>query len=307
LAHIEADLIRETATCSGTSDPYSLAGVPSDGAYREFDAVMANGDTCWYRARKDNLMEIGLGTFTAASPDTLARTTVIASSTGSAIAWTSGDIDVVMTRVSGRMGLFPDGAVGTPSIGFYDDTDNGLYRVAANSWALVAAGAKVLGITTTGADVVGLLDLSAATSGQVKFPATQNASGNPNTLDDYKEGTWTPALTFGGGATGLTYSTRTGSYTKIGNCVFIELTIALSAKGSSTGAGVISGLPFAVSGQATGALYFTTMGTQTDYTLVGSGTTLLVYHNNGSGSLTQALDSAFNNTSVLAASMSYKV
>jgi len=59
-----------------------------------------------------------------------------------------------------------------------------------------------------------LLDLSAAAAGQIKFPATQHVSADPNTLDDYKEGTFTPAITFGGGAVGLTYSTRTGTYSK---------------------------------------------------------------------------------------------
>src|SRR4030066_820181 len=32
------------------------------------------------------------------------------------------------------------------------------------------------------------------TGGQIKFPATQNASADANTLDDYEEGTFTPTL-----------------------------------------------------------------------------------------------------------------
>jgi hypothetical protein len=32
------------------------------------------------------------------------------------------------------------------------------------------------------------------TQGQIKFPVTQVASADPNTLDDYEEGTWTPVL-----------------------------------------------------------------------------------------------------------------
>lgn len=78
------------------------------------------------------------------------------------------------------------------------------------------------------------------TGGQIAFPATQNPSANVNTLDDYEEGTWTPSI--GGTAT---YANQTGTYTKIGNRVYIEgrLSITLVGTGSTT---VVSGLPFSV-------------------------------------------------------------
>ena len=81
-------------------------------------------------------------------------------------------------------------------------------------------------------------------TGNIVFPATQNASAGANTFDDYEEGTFTPGITFGGGNTGMTFSTQSGTYTKIGNRVAITLRISLSAKGSSTGAALITGLPF---------------------------------------------------------------
>ena len=65
-----------------------------------------------------------------------------------------------------------------------------------------------------------------------------------NSLDDYEEGTWTPTITFGGGAAGLTYNTQYGVYTKIGNVVHFSFRLILSAKGSSTGGAVMAGLPF---------------------------------------------------------------
>lgn len=55
--------------------------------------------------------------------------------------------------------------------------------------------------------------------------------------------TFTPGLTFGGGSTGMTFSTRNGRYSRIGNIVIFRLYLALSAKGSSTGAAVVTGLP----------------------------------------------------------------
>jgi hypothetical protein len=82
--------------------------------------------------------------------------------------------------------------------------------------------------------------------GAIRFPATQTASADANTLDDYEEGTWTPTITFGGNSVGITYNaTFTGAtYTKIGNRVCISGYVLLTNKGSSTGDASISNLPF---------------------------------------------------------------
>ena len=82
------------------------------------------------------------------------------------------------------------------------------------------------------------------TGGQIAFPATQAPSADVHTLDDYEEGTWTPALKFDGNSVEMTYSVQSASYTKIGNRVFINGIIILTAKGSSTGNATIVGLPF---------------------------------------------------------------
>jgi hypothetical protein len=78
----------------------------------------------------------------------------------------------------------------------------------------------------------------------ITFPATQSSSTDANTLDDYEQGTFTPSLTFGGGSTGITYSSRVGYYTKIGNMVHVTAYVFLSSKGSSTGGMQIINLPF---------------------------------------------------------------
>jgi hypothetical protein len=86
----------------------------------------------------------------------------------------------------------------------------------------------------------------------IAFPATQSASANANTLDDYEEGTWTPVVP----ASSVTYTTRTGSYTKIGRLVFIVCDVTISAITSPTGgagAGFITGLPFTAAAAATGS------------------------------------------------------
>ncbi len=80
----------------------------------------------------------------------------------------------------------------------------------------------------------------------VKFPATEVPSADPNTLTDYQVNTWTPVLSFGGASVGITYGTQLGRYTKVGRKVTLHGRIALSNKGSSTGAAMVTGLPFTV-------------------------------------------------------------
>jgi len=95
--------------------------------------------------------------------------------------------------------------------------------------------------SSTGLAVTGLTDISAATSGQIKFPATQNASTNANTLDDYEEGTWTP--TIAAGYTGVTYNNQNGRYTKVGRLV--TLTCYLQFSGTFDASSIsVGSLPF---------------------------------------------------------------
>jgi hypothetical protein len=82
----------------------------------------------------------------------------------------------------------------------------------------------------------------------VQFPATQSASANANTLDDYEEGTWTPGFTNFSGTTGWTFSNST--YTKIGRTVFLNCLISPGAGTltATSNSGLITGLPFNVGG-----------------------------------------------------------
>ncbi|NDG33307.1 hypothetical protein EB118_24975, partial [bacterium] len=78
----------------------------------------------------------------------------------------------------------------------------------------------------------------------ITFPATQSASSDANTLDDYEEGTWTPTLTNWSGSSGATLS---GRYVKVGKIVYISGLITPSQTISSTAnTSFIGGLPFSV-------------------------------------------------------------
>ena len=86
----------------------------------------------------------------------------------------------------------------------------------------------------------GILQLSSG----ITFPATAVAASDPNTLDDYEEGTFTPTA-----GAGITINSGTpaysGFYTKIGRMVHVSITQTAGNITATVGAGtVFTGLPF---------------------------------------------------------------
>jgi len=71
-------------------------------------------------------------------------------------------------------------------------------------------------------------------------------TGAANALDDYEEGTWTPAFGRNGGTQPTpTYGEQVGSYTKVGNMVFLTGDMYISAISiPDNGNLVITGMPF---------------------------------------------------------------
>ena len=108
-------------------------------------------------------------------------------------------------------------------------------------------------VSVTG--VIGVGGATTSTSGSgISFPATQSASTDANTLDDYEEGTFTPTIVGASTAGTATYSNQVGKYTKIGDRVLINIYLSWSS-GTGTGNMNISGLPFASDNQITLASY----------------------------------------------------
>jgi predicted RecA/RadA family phage recombinase len=76
----------------------------------------------------------------------------------------------------------------------------------------------------------------------ISFPATQSASSDANTLDDYEEGTFTPTLRASGYS--FTTSAQNGYYVKVGKLVTCRIYISKTGvSGSGTSAGTFD-LPF---------------------------------------------------------------
>lgn len=143
--------------------------------------------------------------------------------------------------------------------------------------------------------------------GGVQFPATQVPSADVNCLDDYEEGTWTPALAFGGASVGVTYGTRAATYTKVGRFVHAGFDITLTAKGSSTGTATIEGLPFTVTtvtGTASFGFYQNLSGLTGALTGSAGGTSLTL-RQHAAASAGTVTDANLTNTTRLVGSITF--
>jgi len=135
---------------------------------------------------------------------------------------TSGTEVIAISKVNGNKAY----------LGPVSSTDSGLQVKDSGGTVNLTVGTSGKTLTLQGGTV--------STGTGITFPATQSASSDANTLDDYEEGNWTPNV--GGTAT---YSVQEGRYVKIGQLVYLQakIEILLLGTGSTT---TISGLPFTV-------------------------------------------------------------
>jgi len=78
--------------------------------------------------------------------------------------------------------------------------------------------------------------------GRIQFPSVQIPSTDPNCLDDYREGSFTPVVVGSTAAGTATYSQQSGFFTKIGRRVFFDIFIEWTGH-TGTGTMRIMGLP----------------------------------------------------------------
>jgi hypothetical protein len=105
------------------------------------------------------------------------------------------------------------------------------------------------GVETFRVGSTGVLTLkggnNAASGAGITFPATQSASSDANTLDDYEEGTFTVSVRGSNTAGTYTISSQTCAYVKIGRLVSVSIAIGgFSAATGGAGYMQITGMPF---------------------------------------------------------------
>ena len=139
------------------------------------------------------------------------------------------------------LSLYPAGSIS------YNDNNSGTrtpisFRRSGTQVGSVRTTTTSSAYYTTSSDTTGAV----LTNAGIAFPPTQVASADANTLDDYEEGTWTPAAGSDNGALTATYGFRTGRYVKIGNRVWATFDLELSSRTLTGSVATLFGLPFSV-------------------------------------------------------------
>lgn len=177
---------------------------------------------------------------------------------------TSGTVTLTPPAVAGTQGYTLPSALPTASGQALTATTAGVMSWATASAspagsttqfqynnAGTAAGAANLLYNANGPIVtslgVGNTTPSASGAG-IAFPATQSASTDANTLDDYEEGSWTPQLTGSGGGAYTMSGSNAGRYIRVGRIVTVEAVVQWSGGGPYVGNLQVNGLPFAQGG-----------------------------------------------------------
>jgi len=171
----------------------------------------------------------------------------------------------------------------------------------ASEYVFHIGGSEKMRLNTSG-------NLAMASGNGIDFSAT-SGTGTSELFDDYEEGTWTPAITFGGGNTGVTYSVQSGNYTKIGNLVTITCYLVLTSKGTSTGNVKITGLPFSnvnfPSGVSLGRIDNISFTGRIGGNMTSNATTIDINETTDAGVISGVDDTNFSNSSSLYFSTSY--
>ena len=138
--------------------------------------------------------------------------------------------------------------------------------------------------------------------------------GTGNVMLGVTSTSFTPAATFGGNAVGMTFSTATGFYHRVGKMLFFSLTLVFTAKGSSTGNMLITGLPTAEAGNgaySSVAPWFNNVTSGVGDThlqaLITQGGTTIIPYKMGTGTATQLTHSDITATTVIRMSGNYLI
>ena len=169
--------------------------------------------------------------------------------TGDASFVANGNRSLVLNRKTsdGDVALFLKDGTTVGSIG----TLSGTMYIGNGDCNLLLTGAtdQMLPVGANAATKSGQIDLGSA-GNQFKDLYLSSGvflggTGAANKQDDFEFGSWTPAISYTGGGTGISHSNQSGYYTKIGNRVFLQCYVRLNALGSSTGDVLLGGFPYA--------------------------------------------------------------
>jgi hypothetical protein len=217
----------------------------------------------------------------------------------------SGIIDYIISQ--GGVSGFSQIAAGVGPLSRVQATSSGATGTIAFSTASATTLLERARVDSAGRVLVGTTTANTSgaklqTSDGLTFPATAVASADPNTLDDYEEGTWTGV---DGSGAGLSITVNNAKYTKIGRLVYVSASTITYPVTASAVSASIGGLPFtnAAADVALGALVSTATGASRAL-LAGNSTIALFYPNTGA---TTSMNSALSGATIYGFSIVYQV
>tara|TARA_B100000925_G_scaffold228865_1_gene177330 strand:+ start:715 stop:2469 length:1755 start_codon:yes stop_codon:yes gene_type:complete len=260
MAFVVNDRVKETSTSTGTGT-INLAGAET--GFETFVAGIGNSNTTYYciQAQGGSAFEIGVGTVTDASPDTLSRTAIISSSNGdAAVDFGAGTKDVFCTLPASKAviedsstnadiagNLTIGGTVDGVDIAARDAVLTSTTTTATNAnttanAALPKAGGTMTGnIVMSGSETVDGVDISARDAVLTSTTTTANAA-LPKT-----GGTMTGAITFDSaqatGNSGLVPAAGTSGHFLAHNGAFAQVAYS-NLSGTPTVPGGSNGIDF---------------------------------------------------------------
>jgi hypothetical protein len=148
----------------------------------------------------------------------------------------------------------PGNAINEATTGICGFTGTAFTGTAATNHAVLVGGSTSSTLTNLSVGATGTV-LQGATGADPAFTATPSVTSitlsGGTALNNYTEGTFTPTLVGGSVAGTTTYGNQQGYYTRIGNLVFVQARISLSAA-TGTGDITLGGLPFTIKNQTNG-------------------------------------------------------
>jgi hypothetical protein len=197
-----------------------------------------------------------------ATTDTLTNKTLTGAVMNGTVGATTPSTGAFTTLSATGVTTVQAGTAALPAITTSGDTNTGIFFPAADTIAFTEGGVECARFNSSGnfqtIATIGVGNATPSTSGAgITFPATQSASTDANTLDDYEEGTWTPSVT---NMTTTGSPSYAGVYTKIGNLVLVNFysTNTVGTTYSPTlNSTSVAGLPFTTKNTTTSFQSFT--------------------------------------------------
>jgi len=228
MALVINDRVKETSTTTGTGT-FSLAGAAT--GFETFVAGIATGNTTYYTIFNQGTTEweVGLGTVTDATPDTLSRTTIYSSSNSdSAVDFAGGTKDVFCTLPASRAVYLNASGGGVGALAaVVDDTTpqlGGNLDVNSNSIVSASNGNIPLAPNGTGEVLIG----SGSAHGDI------TSSGAYDLIIDTNTGTNAGNITLTNGASGAITLTPNGTGV-------VDIAGSMNPSVSSTGKALVMG------------------------------------------------------------------